>query len=129
MKNGVRKEFKKQLKNKKEYVAIATINAKDYQKTNIKIIRHFTEDENIPGVYVTLSKPYKTVEKNLRSNGVDTRLIIFIDAVTKTSGGELKKTDNPIYFLGRLAEYKYYDMDQVFLKAIKLSEDIKNRFK
>ena len=42
---------------------------------------------------------------------------------------ELKKTDNPIYFLGRLAEYKYYDMDQVFLKAIKLSEDIKNRFK
>jgi len=42
---------------------------------------------------------------------------------------KLKNKDNPIYFLGRLAEYKYYDMDQVFLKAIKLSEDIKNRFK
>ena len=42
---------------------------------------------------------------------------------------ELKNLENPIYFLGRLAEYRYYDMDQVFLKAIKLSEDIKNRYK
>jgi len=97
MKNNVSKKFKKQLKDLKEYVALAIIDVKDYQKTNLKIIKHFTEDENIPGVYVTLSKPYKTVEKTLKSKGIDTRLIIFIDTVTKTTDGEFKKTDNCLF--------------------------------
>src|SRR3989338_9409974 len=97
MKKNIDREFEKQLKNLKEYVALATINAKEYQNVNMEIIRHFTEEENIPGVYVTLSKPYKTVEKTLADNGVDTRLIIFIDAVTETVGGELKKSENCLF--------------------------------
>ena len=42
---------------------------------------------------------------------------------------KLKNIENPIYFLGRLAEFRYYDMDQVFLKAIKLSKHIINHNK
>ena len=97
MKKDVGKEFEKQLKDLKEYIALATINAKEYQEINLKIIKHFTEAENIPGVYVTLSKPYGTIAKIFKSKGIDTRLIIFIDAVTEISGKELQKTENCLF--------------------------------
>lgn len=37
---------------------------------------------------------------------------------------EAKKLDN-IYFLGRLGDYKYYDMDKAILRALDLFEEIK----
>ena len=37
---------------------------------------------------------------------------------------KLKNEENPIYFIGRLAEFKYVDMDQVFLKSLKLANQI-----
>ena len=37
---------------------------------------------------------------------------------------EAKKVKN-IYFLGRLGDYKYYNMDQAIARAIELFEEIK----
>ena len=37
---------------------------------------------------------------------------------------EAKKLDN-VYFLGRLGDYKYYDMDKAVLRALELFEEIK----
>lgn len=34
---------------------------------------------------------------------------------------------HPIYFVGRLAEYKYYNMDHIFLRAMNLAQDIVNK--
>jgi hypothetical protein len=51
----------------------------------------------VPGVYVTLNKPYKTLIGFLQSVNIDPRMIIFIDAVTKTSGGIVEKTENCLY--------------------------------
>ena len=62
---------------------------------NLKMVKSFT-DENIPGVYVTLSKPVETMKKIMANAGIDTRLIIFIDAITKTLDGTEKK-DNCLY--------------------------------
>lgn len=92
---NVTDEFKKQLKDLKEYIALATVSAKNYQKTNIEMIRQLTETENIPGVYVTLSKPFETMEKILKNEKIDTRMIIFIDAVTQTAA--LEKTDKCLF--------------------------------
>ena len=39
---------------------------------------------------------------------------------------ESKKLEN-VYFLGRLGDYKYYDMDKAILRAIELFEEIKER--
>jgi len=57
----------------------------------VKIIRYLTQEIKIPGVYVTLNKPYEKIKKILGKGKVDTRLIIFIDAITKTAGGKIKK--------------------------------------
>ena len=93
----VDEEFKKKVKDLKEYIALATVDAKNYQKTNIEIIKHLTEDKNIPGVYVTLNIPFKNMNALLKKEKIDVRMIIFIDAVTKTAGGEVKKTDKCLF--------------------------------
>lgn len=93
----IKQEFREKLKNLKQYVALATIDAKNYQKTNLEIIRHLIENENIPGVYVTLNKPFETMEGIFKKEKIDARMVIFIDAVTKTAGGEIKKTDKCLF--------------------------------
>ncbi|MAG08607.1 hypothetical protein CMO89_03980 [Candidatus Woesearchaeota archaeon] len=89
--------LKKNLKYLKEYVALATVKAKDYQKTNIEIIRHLIDTDNIPGVYVTLNKPFKTMQRLLKEKKIDTRMIIFIDAVSKGADGNIKKTKDCLF--------------------------------
>ncbi len=39
---------------------------------------------------------------------------------------ELAKQESNVYFLGRLGDYKYYDMDKAILRAIELFEGITN---
>ncbi len=84
------------LKSLKEYVAIALVDADKYQKTNIKIIGELVK-ENVPGVYVTLNRPHENVKKILKKEKIDLDKIIFIDAVTKTVGGKIKKTKDCLF--------------------------------
>jgi KaiC/GvpD/RAD55 family RecA-like ATPase len=95
----IKEEFKK-LEGMKEYVILATVKAKDYQETNLKLIKHLTSEESIPGVYVTLSKPFETMQKIFRRKGIDTDMVLFIDAVTDTSDKEIKKTKECLYIGG-----------------------------
>lgn len=87
--------IKKNLKGFSDYVALATVSPKSYREVNLEIIRFLTES-NMPGVYVTLNAPYATIKKRLEDNGIDTRLIIFIDAVTKTSQG-IEREENCLF--------------------------------
>ncbi|MBS3145669.1 hypothetical protein J4414_02605 [Candidatus Woesearchaeota archaeon] len=89
--------YKKKLGDKKNYVALVEVNSKNYEKTNMGLIKYFTEEENIPGVYVTLNKPFDHVKKRLSDNGVDTTVIIFIDAVTKLANGSVEKTEDCLF--------------------------------
>ena len=93
----IQDEFEEQIKDLKQYIAIATVNAKDYQETNLEIIKHLIDKENIPGVYVTLNKPFETMKGIFKKQKIDTDMILFIDAVTKTAGGKTEKTDNCLF--------------------------------
>lgn len=90
-------DFDKEVKGLKEFIAIATVSAEDYQKTNIGLVKYLTKDKNIPGVYVALSKSFDVMKSVFEKSGVDTKMIIFIDAVTKTSGGKVSKTKNCLF--------------------------------
>ncbi|MBT4539471.1 hypothetical protein HOC32_04255 [Candidatus Woesearchaeota archaeon] len=80
----------------KDYVALAVVNAETYQDTNTNIIKELI-GANIPGVYVTLNRPYKNIKKTFSEKNIDTSNVIFIDAVTKTSSGEIKKKADCLY--------------------------------
>jgi len=93
----MKKEDLGKLKSLNQNVVLATVSAKNYQKTNNKLIKYLTQKVNIPGVYVTLNKPYETVSNIFNKEKIDTRLIIFIDAITKTTHEKIKKTKNCLF--------------------------------
>ena len=39
---------------------------------------------------------------------------------------ERESTIKNVYFLGRLGDYKYYDMDKAINRALELFEEVKN---
>ncbi len=91
--------IQKSLSGADEYVALATVDAKNYQQANIEMIHYLTAIDGTPGVYVTLNKPFPTMEALFKKAAIDTDMIIFIDAVTKTTGGNIEKT-NKCLFIG-----------------------------
>jgi len=93
----MKKEIIHELKKMDNSVILATVSAKDYQYMNIKLIHCLTRDIGIPGVYVTLNKPFTTLKQLFKKTKIDTRLIVFIDAITKTVGGKINKTKECLY--------------------------------
>ncbi|MFO8016002.1 MAG: ATPase domain-containing protein [Candidatus Woesearchaeota archaeon] len=93
----IKVDYKNKLKNLKEYVVLATVDSERYMATNLALVRHLTKEEGTPGVYVTLNRPYETMKAVFEYSKIDTDMIIFIDAVTKTAGGKVEKTDNCLY--------------------------------
>lgn len=73
-----------------EYVALVVVDADQYQNANVRIIKEVIRNE-VPGVYVTLSKPYQTIKSLFHAAKIDTSRVIFIDAVSKTAGGTAER--------------------------------------
>ncbi len=90
----VKKTFKSEIKGLKDYILLVTVDAKNYQKTTIDIIKLLVNEQHNPGVYVTLNKPYEIVQRNLERSKIDPRLVIFIDAISRTA---VKKVENCLY--------------------------------
>ena len=109
----VKEIFDKEVKSLKDYLILITVDAKNYQKAAIDIVRSLVNEDGIPGVYVTLNKPYDIMQRILESNSIDTRLIIFIDATSRT---ESKKVGNCLY-VG--SAEKLSDMSVAMDQAIK----------
>ncbi len=109
----LKESFKKEVKSLKDYILLVTVDAKNYQKTAIDIVKFLVNEQNIPGVYVTLNKPYDIMQRILSSNNIDTRLVIFIDATSRTKVG---KVENCLY-IG--SPEKLSDMSVAMDQAIK----------
>src|SRR5665648_62907 len=69
---------------------------KEYNKANIALAEYLVNNIGIPGVYVTLNKPYKSMKDALQDK-IDLRMIIFIDVITKSTGGKIIDEDNCLY--------------------------------
>ena len=93
----MKKDSLNKLKEMKSSVVIATVPARSYHQTNIKLVKYLTQEVSIPGVYVTLNKPFPDMKRIFEEAKVDTRLMIFIDAITKTAGGKTKKVKDCLY--------------------------------
>ena len=89
--------FKKEVHSSKEYVALINVKSDSYQQMSIDIVKFLTVEEKTPGVYITLNKPHEIIERGLKKEGVDTRLIIYIDSVSKMNGEGAKKIGNCLY--------------------------------
>ena len=110
----VKEAFKKEVKTLKDYLLLVIVNAKNYQSTTIDVIKSLLAEQNISGVYVTLNKPYEIVQRTLLNNNIDPRVMIFIDATSRSE--ESKKVQNCLY-IG--SPEKLSDMSVAMDQAIK----------
>ena len=96
MSPSVRDDFKKEAKELNDYVALIVVNAGNYRKSRSELLNYFLADERIPGVYITLNKPYDIILRELGSNA-DTRLVIFIDCITQIAQGRQARQQNCVF--------------------------------
>ncbi len=94
------KEFLAYLKRvPRDFIVLINVRAEDYLKTNIAVLKTIVNDEGLPGVYITVNKPYRTMERVLQENGIKTDKIYFIDCITKTAGGDTKDGGKHVFYL------------------------------
>ena len=86
----IKETFAKEIKSLKDYILLVTVDAKSYQNAVINVVKFLVNEQNIPGVYITLNKPYDIMQRSLAGSNIDTRLIIFIDATSRTESGRIE---------------------------------------
>ncbi len=68
-----------------------------YVETNNTILSFLTRDLDLPGIYVTVNKPFTTLTTELDRAGIDTDNIFFIDAISRETG--MEDVDGNVSFL------------------------------
>ena len=71
-------------------------NAGTYSQTSIDVLQQFVNKRNMPGVYVSFSKPYDTLKKTLKDI-IDLELVTFIDGMTMTTIGRSEQREGCFY--------------------------------
>jgi archaellum biogenesis ATPase FlaH len=78
-------------------IILFIIDAKKYHKIHPKVLKLIIEEKCFAGIYITINKPYNTLIKYLKENGIDTKNIFFIDAISRVVGGTIKMTKDCLY--------------------------------
>ena len=96
-------------------MVLVTVNSQVYQKSNLEILKLLVNEQKIPGVYVTLNKPFDIMQRLLKQNKIDERFVIFIDGITEVS--ENKKRIKNCLFIG--SPEKLSDISVAMDQAVK----------
>ena len=68
-----------------------------YTQTNIEILKALVNEKKLPGIYITVNKPYEDMLSFLRKNGINTSRVFFIDLVTKLTKEQPSRIDNCLF--------------------------------
>jgi len=78
-------------------IALVVADSDSYVEANMEILDYLVGDEGLPGIYVTINKPYNTIVDVLEEHGVDPGQLFFVDAISKETGGEIVDRDNVLF--------------------------------
>ena len=98
-------------------------NADTYSQTSIDVLQHLVTTKNLPGVYVSFSKPYDTLKKTLE-DVIDLEMVTIIDGMTMSTVGRPDKKEECIY-LSSLSSLS--DLGIVITQAVKAIKN-ENKF-
>ena len=113
--------FKFETHNREFYQSNAVVNYPcNYDFTRIHEYKYYLNDESDKTVIAKEYSEYFENGKNERYYPIEN------DDNKNLYEKYLSQTPDNLYFLGRLGDYKYYDMDKAVERAINLFEEIKN---
>ncbi len=78
-------------------IALILSDEKKYFATNLKILDILTNKFKEKGIYVTVNRPFESLNEVLKKNKINTKNIFFIDAITLTISGEAKEVPNCLF--------------------------------
>ena len=94
---NIRDDFKKKVSKLEDYITLVVANAKNYEILSEEILKYLLLVDKIPGVYITLNKPYDIILRKFKDKKIDNRLIIFIDGITNVSQSNKTKIQNCLF--------------------------------
>jgi hypothetical protein len=71
---------------------------------DINGILKFLAARGMPGVYVSISKPYKNLARTLTTNGVDIGNISFIDCISHSADDGVKEDDGKVTYVSNVGD-------------------------
>ena len=78
-------------------LVLILVDSKHYNEVNIELIKYLNVTKKLPGVYVTVNKPYATIKNIMDQSGINTKNIIFIDAISRLTGEKSKRTADCLF--------------------------------
>ena len=94
-KESIEKLIEKELKDLPEDFIVAVITDSGKRlAVNIAIIKYLTGKKKMPGVYISMNKPYKVIVKQLKRNGIDTKKLFFVDTISGFKGPDRPGNEN-----------------------------------
>jgi len=87
-------ELRTKFQEMKNFLALVETDSGNYTDISIDVLWYFSNDLNIPGIYVITNKPYKTVKQQMEKSGLNPNKMIFIDIVTKMAKGDTEPKSN-----------------------------------
>lgn len=92
------KEVKHVVGSKDAEVALVASPAGKYSKTNSVLLREISR-KGFECVYVTTNKPFSTLAKQLKKEGVKAEKFFFIDCASSLVQGETKRKENVVFVM------------------------------
>jgi KaiC/GvpD/RAD55 family RecA-like ATPase len=89
----ISKQITKDFGDLDHYIFSLNLAGADYNEAVLELM-NFLDKKGLPGVYVTLNKPYATIKEEFKKRGVDMSRIIFIDAITAIGANESKRVES-----------------------------------
>jgi len=89
----VSKQINRDFTDLDHHIFFLRLGSENYQEVLSELMSFLNQRKGLPGIYVTVSKPYKSVKEEFEKKGIDLRKIIFIDAITSLAANEPKKKE------------------------------------
>ena len=92
------RKIRKEIKNLPEnFIILFVTTAKNYMKVNLSILRVFVNEKKFYGIYVTINRPYNSLVKLLKKEGININRMFFIDCISETVGGKMEMRENCLF--------------------------------
>ncbi|MBU2477020.1 hypothetical protein KKG83_06125 [Candidatus Micrarchaeota archaeon] len=82
---------------KKKEIVLILSDEKKYLDTNLKVLKSLANELKEKGIYVTVNRPFESLQSLLMENKINTKNIFFIDAITLTISGQAKEVPNCMF--------------------------------